>query len=696
MSQQTLAERIPLELASSGLKNLRRRWSMAEYFKRRKEISQERKKRASALRDARKTLVQEMGNVSNENLETATAPYEQALFNYLNFIAETQGMDMALIARQRELGMFGALWRAQHKRLTATGVVVGGGLMLKIAGPLKLIVGIPAGIIMNKLLHTRVARAATRFLYGDGSSDLQEGDAAIKNGDTLQSLIGEKAIRRNERGKYVGTEIEGKYAAAAKRVKRQSQFRLLSSIAFGFGVAQSLHESFAAALIDHLGLGDILTNLGIGHWFIHGSGVAETLGEVARGVVPAAAAAEHGAHGWPSGGHWGSQTVDRFGSGWHQPPSVGRGGVPGAGYHGSQNGPHYGGYRGGRQHQWPGGRQNGQYPWSGQPGGRQGMPFSQGHTGERGGTSGATDSRSGAHWVGTGPTATEGYGHGCGCTVHPTGEPPHYDDDGRQYHMYDMRTEYGERFRVRAPWGFNEYSRPTNFYWERQSNGVQVLVVINFEQVNVAPPPPPDYTPTPPVEHATHQVCTPDKVTHTTTPVEVTNPEKTLHKLGTHPFADTRAEAFDTQHIDKLLAQYGAAGKSPEFLKAFRTWLENEGKLTHFDSVVLDKHARFEEMANVFGKDGHTLAHGVALDTTDSYYAEHGTFTYTEADGTVHQVDVYVPEHIGNGHGCENFAIRDSIVHTDTTPGVCHTEDGPAPDESGYPTSDQPYDDQPQ
>jgi hypothetical protein len=186
--------------------------------------------------------------------------------------------------------------------------------------------------------------------------------------------------------------------------------------------------------------------------------------------------------------------------------------------------------------------------------------------------------------------------------------------------------------------------------------------------------------------NVTHEVCAPGPghTEVTRTPIAVVNPEKTLHELGTHPFADTRAEAFDTEHINKVIEQYRTAGKSPEFLKAFKDWLVKEGQLTSWGETTIDSHARFEEMANVYGQGGHTLAHGVAMDSKASYIAEHGSFTYTEADGSVHQVDVFRPEKLEAGHGCNNFAIQESIVSSHTVPGpqVCHTESGQSSDGS--------------
>ncbi len=165
-----------------------------------------------------------------------------------------------------------------------------------------------------------------------------------------------------------------------------------------------------------------------------------------------------------------------------------------------------------------------------------------------------------------------------------------------------------------------------------------------------------------------HADCPPDKVTETRTPVLVDHVEKTLHKLGTHPFARSRAEAFDAAHTDKLIEQYRGAGKSPEFLAALKQWMIAEGKLETWNETTLDHNAKFALMANVFDKQGH-LVHGVQLDTKETYIAESGNFTYTDTSGT-HEITMVRPDKVGNNVGCNNFAIgEDEIIHTQTIHG---------------------------
>lgn len=163
---------------------------------------------------------------------------------------------------------------------------------------------------------------------------------------------------------------------------------------------------------------------------------------------------------------------------------------------------------------------------------------------------------------------------------------------------------------------------------------------------------------------------TPEKITETpsSTFVSIDRISHPLTRLGTNPFSDA-AHAYDATHVEKLIGQLRAAGKSEAYLKALEAKLLVLRSSPGAANFQIPEGQKFAWMAS----GGKLMTDGVELKTgvpgarhITSYLAEKFTFEYTE-NGVKHIVTMVRPAE------CNNFAeVSHEIITTTRTvvPGV--------------------------
>ena len=673
-------DHVPRELASSSVRGARYIEQLSAYYARERAYLAQRKVLDKKLKKARDDFALEAKKL-NGNADAAATRYAENLNEYLTFIGREKGFELAELSRQQELGLIGKLWRSEniwhseHKGLIATSFVVGGAATVRWVGPTKLLVGIPVGIVLNKVLHTRVGRGLSHLAHSRTKAEegTKEGNDGLRAGLDFKTLTGTNFLKKDEKGRYVAErELGGKFATISSRIKWEKRIRYASSFGTGFGVAEAAHQSMGALIIDHLGIGDALAQLGLSHWFVNGMSLVEAVG-----VGPAEAAHGGGGHGGGQpdrGTSIGSQNIHRDwssqnGNGGRGNWSGDRGGRGGwTGDRGNNGGPWNGdrgsrgnwsgdrGSRGGRGN-WNGDRGNGG-GWNGDRGNGGWNNSDRGNSGGRGWGnnwgSGGNDSRGGGStWGNNG--GQSGGGHGT-FGVNQSHVAEHFTtNSGRQVwcppQVHEPRMHGG-----------HYYGRAENFRVEWRGHMTDYSGPVQYDEQYDTWRPVREYYPdtSSQVDYGQHQqettTCPPDKVVETSTVVSIDHISHHLTKLGAHPFGDNS--------IDKLAEWLRASGKSSAYIEAVTKRIAEFRTLHNGTDWNSGPDAKFAWMA------GHDklMTGGVELKPEHgvSYTGQQMAVTYAETDGTVHRVTIVEPD------SCRNYSeLKDEIITTKTIQADC-------------------------
>ena len=249
------------------------RKTLGEILAERKKYAAEMKPYKDALKQARSAFAKEVRESKDkkaapESFKTFSA-YEQALDNYLTFVMRTQGLQQAEIARQGEVSLLGALWRAEHRYAWGALVAALGGVV--IVAPARAVLG----FLFGWMVGNPIVKKGFDVLNKKGNKDIAESkkDAAhgIQAGKTFKQVTGTKNLLEKN--------LPGKASAISKRIRGEKVARLIFSLGTAFASLEVFGASVGGAILEHLGA--------FGNWLSHAS-LGDLLGSL-FGVAPAEA-----------------------------------------------------------------------------------------------------------------------------------------------------------------------------------------------------------------------------------------------------------------------------------------------------------------------------------------------------------------------------------------------------------------------